>query len=91
MNGLSRRMIWLNAYTTSSDPRVGGGFYIEAVQHLGVCPRVVILGLILVTYECLGSPLLNLPSYNLHSYLEGASTANQLIVFFGGDFWTKAS
>lgn len=45
IDGFSRRMIWLNAYTTrsdtSNDPKMIGGYYIEEVQHLGGCPRVV--------------------------------------------------
>ena len=41
IDGFSRKMIWLNAYTTSSDPKLIGGYYIEAVQRLGGCPRVV--------------------------------------------------
>ncbi|KAF3850028.1 hypothetical protein F7725_019747 [Dissostichus mawsoni] len=41
IDGYSRKIIWLNAYTTSSDPKLIGGYYMEAVQRLGGCPRLV--------------------------------------------------
>lgn len=43
IDGFSRKMIItdLNAYTTRSDPKLIGGYYIGAVHHLGGCPRVV--------------------------------------------------
>lgn len=39
INGFSRKIMWLNAYTTNSDPKLIGGYYIEAVQHLGGLPQ----------------------------------------------------
>ncbi|KAG9267245.1 hypothetical protein AMEX_G18069, partial [Astyanax mexicanus] len=41
IDGFSRKLVWLNAYTTSSDPRLVGGYYIEAVQRLGGGPAIV--------------------------------------------------
>ncbi len=41
IDDFSRKIIWLNAYTTSSDPRLIGSYYIEAEQRLGGCPRLV--------------------------------------------------
>lgn len=38
IDGFSRKMIWLNAYTRS-DPKLIRGYYTEAVQALGGCPR----------------------------------------------------
>ncbi|KAL3865542.1 hypothetical protein ACJMK2_042918 [Sinanodonta woodiana] len=41
IDGFSRKMIWLNAYCTSSNPRVIGGYYLEAVKDFGGCPLIV--------------------------------------------------
>ena len=41
IDGYSRNVIWLEAYTTSSDPKVITGYYSEAVARLGGCPRWV--------------------------------------------------
>ncbi|KAF3836685.1 hypothetical protein F7725_004149 [Dissostichus mawsoni] len=41
IDGFSRKIIWMNAFTTSSDPKIVGGYYIEAVEKLGGCPRIV--------------------------------------------------
>ncbi|KAK2821902.1 hypothetical protein Q5P01_021967 [Channa striata] len=41
IDGFSRKIILLNAYTTNSDPKLIGGYYMESVQRLGGCPRVV--------------------------------------------------
>ena len=41
VDGYSRKIIWLNAYNTSSDPLVIGGYYTEAVERFGGCPRIV--------------------------------------------------
>ncbi|KAH3776488.1 hypothetical protein DPMN_177914 [Dreissena polymorpha] len=37
--GFSRRLIWLNVYHTNNNARVIGGYYLEAVQIHGGCPR----------------------------------------------------
>ena len=34
-------MIWLNVNKTSSEPRVIGGYFVEAVIAIGGCPRVL--------------------------------------------------
>ena len=39
--GLSRRLIWLNVYYTKNDPRVIGGYYLEAVKRNSGCPHFV--------------------------------------------------
>ena len=41
IDGFSRRIIWLNVYRTSSNPRVIAGYYMEAVTELLGCPRMV--------------------------------------------------
>ncbi|OWF45213.1 hypothetical protein KP79_PYT23580 [Mizuhopecten yessoensis] len=41
IDGFSRRIIWLNVYHTSSNPRVIAGFYMDAVSELGGCPQLV--------------------------------------------------
>ena len=39
--GFSRKIIWLKAYNTNNNPRIIGGYYLEAVSDLGGCPRFV--------------------------------------------------
>ncbi|XP_072220165.1 uncharacterized protein [Leuresthes tenuis] len=41
IDGFSRKIMWLNAYTTNSDPKLIGGYYTEAVERFGGCPRIV--------------------------------------------------
>ncbi|XDV31020.1 hypothetical protein PO909_033797 [Leuciscus waleckii] len=97
IDGFSRKIIWLNAYTTSSDPKLIGGYYIEAVERLGGCPRVV--------RGDLGTENGHVRDFQrflhtthadetLDSYLDGASTANQRIEYWWGflrkecmEFW----
>ena len=35
IDGFSRKMIWLNAYFTSSDPKIIGGYFLEVVKEFG--------------------------------------------------------
>jgi hypothetical protein len=89
IDGFSRKMIWLNAYTTSSDPKLIGGYYIEAVQHLGGCPRVVRGDLGTENGYVRGFQRFLVPiqpDCTIDSYLEGASTANQRIEYWWGFF-----
>ena len=39
--GFSRKLIWLNAYNTNNNPRIFGGYFLEAVNQYGGCPRFV--------------------------------------------------
>ena len=41
IDGFSRKMIWVNTYDTNSDPRVVGGYYMDAVQRLEGCPFII--------------------------------------------------
>lgn len=41
IDGFSRRILWLNAYCTSSDPKVIGGYFLETVGELGGCARIL--------------------------------------------------
>ena len=41
IDGFSRKIIWLQAYHTSSDPGVIAGYFIECVVDEGGCPRRV--------------------------------------------------
>ena len=41
IDGYSRKLIWLNVYHTNNDPKVIGGYFLEAVKECGGCPRVV--------------------------------------------------
>ncbi|KAK2853351.1 hypothetical protein Q5P01_006012 [Channa striata] len=77
IDGFSRKIIWLNAYTTNSDPKLFGGYYMESVQRLGGCPRVVRGDLRNREWLCQ-----RLSAFS--PYLEGASTANQRIEYWWG-------
>ncbi|XP_065129177.1 uncharacterized protein [Paramisgurnus dabryanus] len=41
IDGFSRKITWLRAASTNSDPRVIGGYFVETVERLGGCPRLV--------------------------------------------------
>ncbi|KAF6717318.1 hypothetical protein FQA47_010858 [Oryzias melastigma] len=41
IDGFSRRILWLNAYFTSSDPKVIGGYFLETIKELDGCPRIL--------------------------------------------------
>lgn len=97
IDGFSRKLIWLNAYTTSSDPRLIGGYYLEAVHRLRGCPRVV-RGDLGTENGRVGAfqrfLIPTQPDDTLDSYLEGASTGNQRIEYWWGflcrqcaEFW----
>ncbi|XP_059187145.1 uncharacterized protein LOC131969929 [Centropristis striata] len=78
----------MNAFTTSSDPKIIGGYYMEAVQRLFGCPRIV--------RGDRGTENVKVKDFqrflhrNIHdssgidSYIEGASTANQRIESWWG-------
>ncbi|KAF3832661.1 hypothetical protein F7725_026326 [Dissostichus mawsoni] len=97
IDGYSRKTIWLNAYTTSSDPKLIGGYYMEAVQRLGGCPRLVRGDLGTENGYVRGIQRFLVPTSpdgTHESYLEGASTANQRIEYWWGflrrecaEFW----
>lgn len=39
IDGFSRKIIWLRAYTTNNDPFVIAGYYSNAIKQLGGCPK----------------------------------------------------
>jgi hypothetical protein len=41
MDGFSRKMNWPNVYHTNNDPRVIGGYFLQAVAQYGGCPLSV--------------------------------------------------
>ncbi|KAJ8310790.1 hypothetical protein KUTeg_012655, partial [Tegillarca granosa] len=41
IDGFSRHVIWLEANYTSSDPKVVGGYFVNAVKDRGFCPQIV--------------------------------------------------
>ncbi|KAL6465061.1 hypothetical protein MHYP_G00273790 [Metynnis hypsauchen] len=85
IDGFSRKIIWLNAYTTNSNPKVIGDYYIEAVQRLRGCPRVVRGDLGTENGHVRGFQRFLVPmnpNDTLDSYMEGASTGNQRIEYW---------
>ncbi|XP_070411871.1 uncharacterized protein [Nothobranchius furzeri] len=97
IDGFSRKIIWLNAYITSSDPKLIGGYYVDAVQRLEGCPRIVRGDLGTENGHVRGFQRFLVPinlDGSVDSYLEGASTANQRIEYWWGflrnqcvEFW----
>lgn len=97
IDGFLRKIMWLNAYTTNRDPKLIGGYYIEAVRHLRGCPRAVRGDL--RTENCFVRDFQHflVPAdrdSTLDRYLEGASTANQRLEYWWGflrrqcaEFW----
>lgn len=41
VDGFSRKVLWLKAYSTSSDPKVIAGYFMEAVDEYKGCPRII--------------------------------------------------
>ncbi|XP_047661982.1 uncharacterized protein LOC113646972 [Tachysurus fulvidraco] len=41
IDGFSRKILWLNAYCTSSDPKVIGGYFLETVRTFGGSPQIL--------------------------------------------------
>ncbi|XP_062317543.1 uncharacterized protein LOC134021084 [Osmerus eperlanus] len=88
IDGFSLKIIWLNAFTTSSEPKIVGGYYMEAVERTGGCPRIA--------RGDRGTENVKVRDFqrflrrNIHdgsaidSYIEGASTANQRIESWWG-------
>ncbi|KAL7407101.1 hypothetical protein ABVT39_002959 [Epinephelus coioides] len=79
--------MWLNAYTTSSDPKLIRGYYMDVVQRLGGCPRIVRGDLETKNghvrgFQCFLVP--TPPDSTIDSYLDGASTGNQRIEYWWG-------
>ncbi|KAK5874644.1 hypothetical protein PBY51_019572 [Eleginops maclovinus] len=99
IDGFSRRMLWLNAYCTSSDPKVVGGYYLETAQELGGCARIVRTDM--GTENCSIRDMqrhLRRNDTDAHggerSFMYGRSTSNQRIESWWGflrkecvDFW----
>lgn len=79
--GFSRKMIWLNAYNTNNNPRIIGGYYLEAVKQCNGCPRFV-----RADYGTENGHVKNFQTFFMRhlqdgerSYIDGTSTANQRI------------
>ena len=85
IDGFSRKIMWLNAYTSKSDSKLIGGYYTEAVEHYRGCPRIVRgdLGTENGRVKDFQRFLVPIPpDGTADSYLEGASTANQRIEYW---------
>lgn len=85
IDGFSRSVIWLHTYSTNSDPRIVGGYYMDAVQNLHGCPTIVRTdpGTENVTIRDLHRFLLrDLDPGGSFVYKTGCSTANQRIEAF---------
>jgi len=84
IDGYSRKIIWLNVYNTNNNPRIIGGYFLEAVKESGGCPRIV-------RGDC-GTEngiVRDFQRFFQHNssgnaYIDGASTANQRIESWWG-------
>lgn len=85
VDGFSRKVVWLNVYNTNSDPRVIGGYYLEAVRNCNGCPRRIRadFGTENVLLRDFQQFLRRADNTSL-SYVEGASTLNQRIESWWG-------
>ena len=41
IDGFSRRVLWVRAYFTNSNPRVIAGYFMETIESLGGCPALI--------------------------------------------------
>ena len=99
VDGFSRVIVWLSCSTTSSDPKIVGGYFIEAVMSHGGCPLVMrsdhgTENDIARSFQRFLRRSGNDPRAREMSYLEGPSTANQRNEYFWNflrrectDFW----
>ncbi|KAG1931015.1 hypothetical protein F2P79_021986 [Pimephales promelas] len=86
IDGFARRILWLNAYCTSSDPQVIGGYFLETVRSLGGCPRIH-MGTENSTIRDMQRYLRRSdddPLAGERSFIYGKSTANQRIESWWG-------
>ena len=83
--GYSRRVMWLNVYTTNNDPKVVGGYYLATVEKYGGTAYLIrgdfgTENVLIKNLQCL---------FRRHvdenpSYVEGSSTHNQRIESWWG-------
>ena len=99
VDGFSRYILWLEAYSTNSDPAVIGGYYIKTLQNQRGCPKIVRAdrgtenGHVEHFQTFLREDNVN-PNINERCFQYGRSTANQRIESFWGilrkqnaEFW----
>ena len=87
VDGFSRKVIWLNVYTTNNNPKVIRGYYIESLEKLKACPTKVRgdCGTENVYVKQFQNFLLREGRNEQQvAYLEGTSTANERIECFWG-------
>lgn len=89
IDGYSRRIIWLKAAYTNSDPKVIGSYFVEAIEQAGGYPRL--LRTDMGTENALVRDIQQYLRRNdeddragERSYITGASTANQRIESWWG-------
>ena len=83
IDGFSRKLIWLNVYSTNNDPRIVAGYFYNAIQETGGCPFNMRgdRGTENVIVKEMQSQLVQQQG---GKYMEGTSTANQRIECFWG-------
>ena len=79
IDGFSRKIIWLNVYTTNNNPRIIAGYFYDCIAKMNGCP-VRLRG-------DFGTENTYVKQFQIafgQKYLEGPSTANQRIEAFWG-------
>ncbi|KAK3107378.1 hypothetical protein FSP39_013197 [Pinctada imbricata] len=84
IDGYSRKMIWLKAYHTNNDPKIIGGYFIEAIEEYGGCPRFVRGDFGTENGHVCSFQSILIEHDNSRSFIYGASTTNQRIESWWG-------
>lgn len=85
IDGFSRRLLWLNVYVSNKDPSLIAGYFLDALEELSGCPKLVRsdAGTENVKVKMLQNLLMGGRRNGLNkAYIEGTSTLNQRIEAF---------
>ena len=82
IDGFSRYIIWMHANYTASDPKVVGGYFMNAVSDLGGCPKTVrgdrgTENRYVEQFQCFFDELNENEDNDQIRFMYGRSTANQ--------------
>ena len=85
IDGFSRHLIWLNVYTTNSDPALIGGYFYESISKASGCPMLLRIdaGTENTLLKTMQDTLMgNGRNGKNRTFIEGTSTLNQRIECF---------
>lgn len=83
IDGFSRKVLWLNVYNTNNNPKIIGGYYLEAVREYGGCAHIVrgdfgTENVVVRDFQNFFRRSVN-GELAVTAYIDGSSTANQRI------------